>query len=93
MTHFGVIFDPFLGPLFRSRAAGGWERPKRGPKRGPKMTPKWVILTHSGAPFGGPFSALNGIPVRIQPGGVILGVQNDPYRGHSGGSFWAPFQL
>ena len=50
MTHFGVIFDPFLGhiwdpyfgPLFTPRAAGGWERPKRGPKRGPKMTQKWV---------------------------------------------------
>ena len=93
MVILGHFWTPILDPFFTPRAAGGWERPKRGPKRGPKMTPKWVILAHSGAPFGGPFSALNGIPVRIQPGGVILGVQNDPYRGHSGGSKMTLFQL
>ena len=48
-------------------------------------------MTTFGVLFWGPFSALNGSPVRISPGGVILGVQNDPYRGHSGGSFWGPF--
>jgi hypothetical protein len=42
-------------------------------------------MTTFGVLFWGPFSGLNGIPVRISPGGVILGVQNDPYRGHSGG--------